>query len=579
MAEKMKPEDINQTGSDLIDTSQMYESLRYNDYSIENGLGEIVDNSVEAGARHIKVYLHTKKVKSGKKEIEVVTGIDVIDDGCGMDLQTVAKCLVLGCSMRERKNGRLGIGRFGVGMTLGGISLARHIDVYSKSEKDGKFYYTYIDLDEIKEGIKKIAVPIVLDPPKEYLDFFQDSSGTVVILSNCDRMDGTGKNAEVNELRGTLSNYLGRTYRKFIEGGTEFILDEEKVYLHDPLYVSGPTIFDKKEQQDPKATVYSETTFEWEIPKGDAKKARITIKLSLLPQAWRTEIGDGGKIEARRRHIDQNEGISILRANREVLYDKIPYLIGRQKGQFAYKDIDRWWGCEICFPPELDECFQVRYIKRGAEPIGALKDRIRLELTDAVFSLRKRIKEERAQAKANQGQKDGDFDNVLKMMTEMDVIMPMNQAGRNITDEEEQKKIEEILDQSAINDDETAEEREARKKSLQKELYSIVLVKFPAQILFETEMLLGDKMVIKLNVNHSFYSKVIEPLCGEAIRNDTSDESTEKSKTRDAIMLLLLSYAKAKASIKDSDVSRAIFQQLESNWGTVLSAVSSKLES
>ena len=72
--------------------------------------------------------------------------------------------------------------------------------------------------------------------------------------------------------------------------------------------------------------------------------------------------------------------------------------------------------------------------------------------------------------------------------------------------------IEEILDQSAADENESSEEREIRRKSLQNELYSIVLVKFPAHVLFETEMLLGDKVVIKLNVNHSFYTKVIEPL-------------------------------------------------------------------
>ena len=36
----------------LIRVDRMYESLRYNDYSAQNGLGEIVDNSVEAKAAH-----------------------------------------------------------------------------------------------------------------------------------------------------------------------------------------------------------------------------------------------------------------------------------------------------------------------------------------------------------------------------------------------------------------------------------------------------------------------------------------------------------------------------------------------
>ena len=62
------------SGSDLIDVSHMYESLRYNDYSVENGLGEIVDNSVEAGAREIRIDFDKKTEKVGKKQIEEIHG-------------------------------------------------------------------------------------------------------------------------------------------------------------------------------------------------------------------------------------------------------------------------------------------------------------------------------------------------------------------------------------------------------------------------------------------------------------------------------------------------------------------------
>lgn len=46
-----------EVGTDLIDVSHMYESLRYNDYSVENGLGEIVDNAVEAGQERSELIL------------------------------------------------------------------------------------------------------------------------------------------------------------------------------------------------------------------------------------------------------------------------------------------------------------------------------------------------------------------------------------------------------------------------------------------------------------------------------------------------------------------------------------------
>lgn len=566
-------------GTELIDTSHMYESLRFNDYSVENGLGEIVDNAVEAGASEIRVDLKRKTQKYVKKQIEEVEQIAVADNGCGMAKNILANCLTLGCSMRDRKNGKLGIGKFGVGMTLGAISLARKIEVYSRDDANGNFFYTYIDLDEIKGGKKKISSPIERNIPAEYEEFYDGSTGTLVLLTNCDRMDGTGKRTDANEFNGIITNYLGRTYRKFIAGGVKMFLDGRIIYLHDPLYMAGPTQFDTKESQDPKAQLYSETSFDWEIPGGNGEKATIRIKLSLLPLEWRTNIGDGGNIEARKRKIDQNEGVSILRANREVLYDKIPYLIGMKRGQFSYQDNDRWWGCEISFPPELDECFQVRYIKRGAEPIGALKDRLKIELTGAITSLRKRIKEDRATEKAKQKQAENNFSNAEDIMSEMDDIFPMNQAKQNMTEDEENAKIEQILDESEGAGGENAASREARRESLMNKLYSIVTVSYPASVLFETETLLGDKMVIKLNINHPYYQKVIDPLCGEAIKADSAEESVEKAKVRDAIMLLLLSYVKAKSVLKDTDKNRLVFGQLENQWGSILSAVSSKIDS
>ena len=71
----------------LIRVDRMYESLRYNDYSAQNGLGEIVDNSVEAKAAHIDVMVTVGKArKTGKKKAtDKITEIAVVDDGCGMN--------------------------------------------------------------------------------------------------------------------------------------------------------------------------------------------------------------------------------------------------------------------------------------------------------------------------------------------------------------------------------------------------------------------------------------------------------------------------------------------------------------
>ena len=562
----------------LINISQVYESLRYNDYSVENGLGEIVDNSVEAGASEIRVYF-TKKIKRiGKKEIEEIDKIIILDNGSGMSPAVLSKCLVLGCSMREQKNGKMGIGKFGVGMTLGSISLARHVEVYSRDTVNGAFFYTYIDLDEInKESRDTVPAPVEKNVPEEYADFFEGHSGTMVVLSNCDRMDGSGKKTSPSEMNGLIATYLGRTYRKFIEAGLKIYLDDRQVFLHDPLYYSGPTQFDTREKQDPKADLYSTSTIDLPIPGREGETAPVTIRITLLPKEWRLNIGDGGNAEARKRKIDQNEGVSILRANREVLYDKVPYLIGLKKGQFSYQENDRWWGCEISFPPELDEYFQVRYIKRGAEPIGSLKDRLKEQLTGPVTSLRQIIKSDRDQKKAQENRGKSSFQNATQLMSDLNAVLPKGQAGRNMSEEEEQKKVDEILDDAISQDGNEEGEREERRKTILNSMYSVVPVKYPQNTLFETENLLDGKIVIKLNVNHPFYEKVINPLCGDISEEDTTESYNDKIRTRDAIMLLLMSHVKAVASFPEEN--QDLFENLLSQWGTILNSAVKKMDS
>ena len=126
----------------LIRVDQLYESLRYNEYSPENGLGEIADNSMEAGATTIDIRI-TRIRKQGRGRPKTrVAEIAVADNGCGMDHALLGRCLALGESIRPANPGRMGIGRFGVGMTLGGISLASRIEVYSRTTGEGEFYFT-----------------------------------------------------------------------------------------------------------------------------------------------------------------------------------------------------------------------------------------------------------------------------------------------------------------------------------------------------------------------------------------------------------------------------------------------------
>ncbi|EJV56048.1 hypothetical protein IEO_05549 [Bacillus wiedmannii] len=571
----------------LIKASNLFESLRYAEYSFDSGIGEIIDNGVEAKSSKIWIDIETenKKFVTKKKAIDVIKQVAITDDGTGMTEDLLAKCLVLGWTERPvPAGGKKGIGKFGVGLTLGGISIARRIEVYTRTSKNSPFLYTYIDLNEIRDEEQlEIPQPIEKEPPTKYAEHLSDSSGTIVILEDCDRLQYDmikEQGIEASLHIAGLTNFIGRTFRKYIFSGVEIFLNDSKVYLHDPLYMMGPTIFDTKDGVDLKAELKGEETIDLPIPNSEnGEIAEVKIKMSLLPKEWRKKQGDGGNEFARKRKIPDNEGISILRADREVLYGKVPYILG-VRGQSSYDVKDRFWGCEISFPAELDEYFHVRYIKRGAEPVPSLRDKIRQVISPAIESLRKEITNNWNSVRAEKAKETGDFGKAEDVMAKAADTLPRGKKNIDMTEEEVEKKIDNIVKETVVpreTPEETQKAREEKKEAIKQKPYKIEPVSYPQNIFFETEHILG-KVIVKLNVNHPFYEKVFVPLCGE-LQVDENEEvvqqGLDKQRNRDAFMLLLLSFGKAESMFNDQDM---LFTNLRSQWGTILATAINQLE-
>ncbi|MBY3618571.1 hypothetical protein HGO21_03315 [Acinetobacter sp. CUI P1] len=565
--------DSSTEGLSLIRSQSMYESLRHAEYDIASGIGEIADNGIEANATNIWIQARIEKKKNEKKEYDYISEIAVIDDGFGMDTDVQNRCLVLGDSPRPQKaNGGRGIGRFGVGLTLGGISLGRRLEVYSRDDLNKQFTYTYIDLNLIAVGEQKVVpTPVEASPPKEYANMLENKTGTIIILKVCDRLLD-GKKGKVTEQLAGLANYLGRTYRKFIYGGLNIWLNNEKIYLHDPLYRLGPTRFDAKNpnQPDLKAKLRGTKQISLEIPNKPGEFADIQITMTILPAEWRKTAGDGGRPFARERKIDENQGVSILRANREVLYSHVPYITGK-KGESTAKAHDRFWGCEISFPPELDEYFTVKFIKRGAEPVSFLKEQIRREIAETVDSLREEIQRDWGKEKVERANKTDAFKDAADVMADADQTQPKGKRGTDVPEEKYEKELDLITDQ-IVDEKKT---REEKRKELEERPYSIVPVSFPQIFFFETVHML-NKTIVKLNVNHPFYQNVFEPLCGSIEEMDEESDiylgtlSDDQRKIRQAFMLLLLSYAKSESFFEGND---QILMNLRNQWGIALANV------
>ena len=321
-------------------------------------------------------------LKERSKPVSVITQIAVVDDGNGMDADKLNSCPQLGFSTRYN---RKGLGRFGVGATYASISQCKHTVFYSRPNGTGNYKATYIDLDEIANKTQTdIPIPNEVHLPKDLEEITSDNSSTIVVWQECDRLqcDANGRPIESSELLDELKEWVSRAYRYKIWDGAEIYINNEKIFAHDPLYLNTSQT---KFPDDQLSTVKCIKSIKWDIPNSQGKTSTITVKLTLLPEEWRTERGDGGREPAVKRRIPKNEDISILRDHREIafrnLYPAVP----------SQLDIDRWWGCEINFEPDIDECWEVKNIKRGANPIKELRNELKKLLTPNIHALRKDI--------------------------------------------------------------------------------------------------------------------------------------------------------------------------------------------
>ena len=559
----------------FFEDSNALDSLRHSDFDSLSAYGEVIDNSIQAEAKKISIQMNCNPPRQKYHQIsELVFG----DDGKGMPKEILHSCLKLGYS--SRFNDRSGIGRFGVGMVLGGIHEVRRIEVYSK-EKGDVWRKTYMDLDEIKaEEITSIPEPIEENIPDQYKNLVGEEHGTLVIWSKYDKQKKSG-----HLLAEEANHWIGRTFRYFIWDGIEIYLDNELVKAHDPLYVrTDKTRF----PEDPVGTEFKPIRLPWPIPAESTltttgPTSEIAIKLSLLPEEFRPMQGSGGNAEAVKRLIPENEGISILRNRREVFYGTIPYWSAvrwqsNANRTWAFDEKDRWWGCEVLFNAELDTAFEVKNIKRGANPLPDLKAAIKRHITPTRTSAREAVDEVWRKARAAAETAENEEDERLGRGPHR----PAEDVAKNTRTIQSkynasisaQEAATGIMEKALAGQDE--DKRAAFEALFASQPFTINDDSWKGNTFWEVHHA-GGHSLLNYNRNHEFFSEIyrlMDCLEDEYGLEDAEFEPIEVAKNvRTLIDLLLISAAKAQ-SLHDAEaqVDRAgdFIEDYNNQWGMML---------
>lgn len=555
----------------IVQVDKALESWRDAGFDLTAAVGEVIDNSIEAAATHIRVRTYPKGDKP-----KVIDTIAFSDDGIGIEAEVLPHVLSLGFSTRYGQ--RNGLGRFGVGLKLAALSHSRRIDIYTCQSSEANVRHAWLDLDAIAEGTQTYIVSEVLEQfPEEHQDLMlntrgeQYESGTLVVWSNVDRLKSGGRfRTDLAQQLSQVQTFIARAYRKFLDKGVNVEFNGRAITLHDPTF----------QLDNPRANAKSGKPVRGEIIAQDdidLDGHKVTVTVTSVPDDLIQPRGQGDNQIARDLHIPENQGrISFLRQGREINYDQVAKMFpsGVEYG-------DRYIGIEVEFPATLDEYFQVRHVKRGVVPVDKLRTELRNKLKRPIEAARKRYRSRWDLMEIEARKIADDHDLAARAAATAEQTAPRGKAGAELTDEQQRERVDKVVDDltSDLEQDaargphpEDAKERAAAvadkvREAIEELPITLVDRTWPGKELLDITHLNG-KAIVALNHGHPFVREVYD--AARAMATQSADEVDPAEAVRFArkvevgIDVLLMAYAKAENMHRDPETQ---FSDLRMYWG------------
>jgi hypothetical protein len=561
-----------------IKTGQALQSLRDSGHSLPTALGEPIDNSLEARANEIEIRLDQARDSKGKRHVHRIA---IADDGEGMDTDILHHYLVLGFSTRYMHTDT--IGKYGVGAKLAALNFARRIDVWSRQRAGEHWLHTHFDLDEaIREenegGNAGIDAPDRQSVPEDLADLLPKGSGTLVVWSSVDRLEEGRMAPNFDELRLDVEKELSRIFRFFIRGGIKISVNGKNLLAFDPLMLMEDSWSDyalNKAAQNKSATKKVAEHFPAQIIADDPIEIgghKATLTITLYPREVLRKRGLGGDDLAKQLRLEENKGaISFVRLSREVSYANVPRIFPR-----GVEDPDRFIGIQVAFDPKMDQFFGVRNVKRGVEPHGELREKIRALLNRYLRRARSAIEEAWGEASREDQQHYGEHGVIAKAAKEANRVMPKGRATGPASEQEQQQILSDLATDVVGSDDEQAKQDYLQK--IEDQPFVIESVDWVGPTFIDIKHL-PDKVIIRVNTRHRFYREMWEPLKSIAQREAGSVSGEEAVKaarrTIEAITLLLIAFGKAESMDDNPDEK---YSDLTHFWGQFLDTLLSKVK-
>ena len=588
----------NVESSRLFEAELIIKALRDSGYKdTYHALAELIDNSIQAESRQIHVYLFSENTQLKQRLSENIVKIAVLDDGIGMNVETLIKAIKFGDG--TRLHGEKGLGKFGMGLPASSISQCEELRVWSWQNGVDNALSTNLSLSAIRKGDVFVPSPVrkaIDQDVNTFASNFLKKSGTLVVWESLDRL--TQKRFKA--MSSNLEFLVGRMYRKHIFGGeieivVHDIYDQKersqiKIRANDPMYLMEPTATPKPFDSTPMFVEFKdfpnpERTFSFR-----GKSGNVRIKVSHIPPGFRKKFQDENRIPAGSsdfgKHAARNLGISVCRERRELDLDA------------AFADPsdprDRWWGVEIDFDQELDDLFEVPTNKQVALAVLKFhsfdwKDEADSEETQSMFLAR--IEEEtpgreqlirlfddiqtclgtiRSSLKIDGARRTTELDERGDNAEAIATTVAAVREGEGKVGETfkvtlpDAVELEEVLAEEGIPIDGMNHLKEV---VLRQNRFGIEVGNNPESQSFFQVRLAKGMLVVVINSAHPFYSEMWEPMFVDNSNASAISDEEKINRAEIAFKLTLLAWARLEdESRNDADSMRLI----RSDWGRLL---------
>jgi hypothetical protein len=219
------------------DAVAMIESMRAFGYSLPDAIADLVDNSITASASLVEITLHWEGADSW---------IRIVDDGGGMDGETLTNAMRLGSSNPNEPRDPRDLGRFGLGLKTAALSQAAALTVASRAGGSPTRVRSW-DLDHIaRTGSWSLIVEEAPGDEPALKAIAGREAGTAVLLKRLDRAVGEAEledeQAKSHFLRlgETVERHLAVVFHRFLTSGLTITVNDRELQPWDPFLASHP---------------------------------------------------------------------------------------------------------------------------------------------------------------------------------------------------------------------------------------------------------------------------------------------------------------------------------------------------